>query len=77
MVRILLVIMGFLTHITITKACGGYYQCKNSNGSHCCVMPAKHYTPLSCPSDCTGGTAWPAECIGTLDGSKRHQCYAV
>jgi hypothetical protein len=42
MVNIMLAVAGFLAFITIIEACGGWYQYKYSDGSHCCVRSQKY-----------------------------------
>jgi hypothetical protein len=42
MVNIMLAVAGFLAFFTIIEACGGWYQCKYSDGSHCCVRSQKY-----------------------------------
>ena len=37
MVRIIEVVTSFLALAIATEACAGWYQCKYSDGSHCCV----------------------------------------
>ena len=37
MVRLLSIAAGFIALFTAAEACSGWYQCKNSDGSHCCV----------------------------------------
>ncbi|KAL0929724.1 uncharacterized protein CTRU02_215367 [Colletotrichum truncatum] len=56
------------------QACSGWYQCKNIDGSHCCVIPAQSGGPSDCPTNCNGGSAWPPECIEPITGKGRKAC---
>ncbi|EOA88187.1 uncharacterized protein SETTUDRAFT_27641 [Exserohilum turcica Et28A] len=73
MVRLLSIATGFLALFTAAEACSGWYQCKNSDGSHCCVVDSSS-GPDSCPQYCSGGADWPPECIGQITGNSRHPC---
>lgn len=37
MVRIISLAANFLALLVSTEACQGYFQCKYTDGSHCCV----------------------------------------
>ncbi|CAA9963483.1 hypothetical protein PTMSG1_06851 [Pyrenophora teres f. maculata] len=73
MVRIVSIGAGFLALLASAEACQGWYQCKQANGDHCCVIDSNK-GPGGCPGHCTGGTAWPAECIAQVTGNSRHAC---
>ncbi|KAJ6018467.1 hypothetical protein N7499_003735 [Penicillium canescens] len=72
MVRIISVITSFLALAIATEACAGWYQCKNSDGSHCCVVDSA-LGPGACPSKCNGGH----DCIGQLTGDSRTEYVTV
>ncbi|KAH8744232.1 hypothetical protein F5882DRAFT_126721 [Hyaloscypha sp. PMI_1271] len=73
MIYIILVITGFLALITIIEACRGYYQCKYSDRSHCCVVEASLGAGY-CPGHCNGGDAWLPECISQTTSDWRRLC---
>ncbi|EMD85566.1 hypothetical protein COCHEDRAFT_1118557 [Bipolaris maydis C5] len=87
MVRIISLAAGFLALVVSTEACHGYFQCKNTDGSHCYVRLWLSKTkPLSCllgqllipnrlstvARDDGASANWEPECISTLVGNKRH-----
>ncbi|KAG6006049.1 hypothetical protein E4U21_007409 [Claviceps maximensis] len=73
MVRITSILAGVLALISASEACSGWYQCKYSDGSHCCVVDSSA-GPGSCPSHCNGRGWWGPECISQTTGNSRHPC---
>ncbi|KAL6172467.1 hypothetical protein ACJQWK_01631 [Exserohilum turcicum] len=74
MVRLISIAASLLALFASAEACVGYYQCKYSDGAHCCVTRSRD-GPGSCPDYCNGGVDWPPECISSITGHKRHPCF--
>ncbi|KAG5999528.1 hypothetical protein E4U43_002015 [Claviceps pusilla] len=73
MVRISSLLAGVFALISVSEACGGWYQCMYASGQNCCVVDSSS-GPGACPSYCDGGDAHPVHCIGQITGNSRHPC---
>ncbi|KAG5941356.1 hypothetical protein E4U53_007418 [Claviceps sorghi] len=71
MVRIVSLVAGVLALACASEACGGWYQCKNADKSHCCVVDSG-IGIHRCPKYCTGGPGL-VECIGQGVGNARNE----
>ncbi|KAG6300546.1 hypothetical protein E4U09_006722 [Claviceps aff. purpurea] len=72
MVRIASLLVSVLASVAAADACAGWFQCKNADGSHCCVVDSSSGRG-ACPSHCTG-TIDMVECISQTTGNSRHPC---
>ncbi|KAG6018954.1 hypothetical protein E4U19_007737, partial [Claviceps sp. Clav32 group G5] len=70
MVHIASLLVGVLASVAVAEACGGWFQCKMADGSHCCVVDSSSGRE-ACPSHCTG-TLDMVECISQITGNSRY-----